>query len=658
MSNYRELFLSETREHISNLNDLIVILEKEPANRETIDAMFREAHSVKGMAATMGYDRTAQLAHHLEDLMDGFRTSGDVPVVTIDYLFEGIDLLEGLLDDLQASREERDTAAFISRQPPVDTETLAPPAEFESKGHGETSLESIPLETIVAVAADAGADSSSPAESHEATETESASLTVLEPVVFQVLVNLAEDTPASAARGMLILRELEKAGELKSSTPDMDTLRQGGPCLQIQAWLSTTLDKNKIEANLIKISGVTQVRFIDDRRQDDRRLKEEAVRTVRVRTDLLDRFVNLTGELITQRYMLNSASGERNWEELDKTIGQAGRLIEDLHHNVLQARLMPFQNITGRLPRIVRDLSRKTDKDVTLKLIGTEVGIDRVVLEEITDPLVHLVRNAIDHGIEDEGTVTVSARREKDLVLIEVADDGKGISAAQIREKAIDRGLITPGQADNMTDRDCLMLICQPGFSTTEEVTETSGRGVGMDVVKAAVSNLGGTLEIISSPGEGTCFQMKLPLSIAIIKILMASCGNYPLAIPVTRVERTLDLPTDNIQIVDSRRVFTLDEEQIDLFRLTEMLRLPNIPAGETTWVVLTEVHGRMIGLEVDFFIGHRDAFVKEIGYPLNFLPGLSGATIEGSGQVVFIIDPEALFENRQPVIDERSGRI
>jgi two-component system chemotaxis sensor kinase CheA len=309
---------------------------------------------------------------------------------------------------------------------------------------------------------------------------------------------------------------------------------------------------------------------------------------------------------------------------------------------------MPLESITGRLPRIVRDLSRKTDKKVTLQLTGAEVGIDRAVLEELTDPLVHLVRNAVDHGVEQEGIVTVSARREKDLVLVEVADDGKGMDADQLRQKAVDRGLMTTPQANNLSDRDALMLVCQPGLSTAEVITETSGRGVGMDVVKAAVGNLGGSLEILSAPGQGTRFQMRLPLSISIIKILLVSCAGHPMAVPLTRVERTLDLPTSEIQSSGQKRGFSLDEEVISLHSLSGALGLPEVAAGETTWVILTEVQGRRIGLQVDHFLGQREAFVKSLGFPLNLLTGLSGATVEGDGQIVFIVDPLSLLEGCQ----------
>lgn len=647
MSQYRGLFLSETREHINKLNQLVVTLEQKPGERETVDALFREAHSVKGMAATMGFDQTAQLCHHLEDLLDGFRSTGKVPASTVDYLLDGIDLLDGLLDDLQSDKPERSVDAYLAETPHEQPVMVAEiqgdgPEEFliavavEEESEEGTTTKGLKIEPdagrAVAIASEGSKQDPTPEEADD----------------FQVLVDLAEDTPVAAARGILILRELEKSGALMSSKPEISALRSGAPCQQIRAWLRTSLTKPHIEESLLRISGVVKVRFVDDRRKGESVSREEKTRTIRVRTDLLDQLVNLTGELITNRYMLRSASSGLDWQQLSQTLSQTSRLIDDLHHHVLQASLMPLENITGRLPRIVRDLSRKTDKKVTLQLNGTNIGIDRAILEELTDPLVHLVRNAVDHGIGKEGVVTVSARREKDLILIEVADDGEGMDPDYLRRNAVERGLMTSPQAKALSDRDALMLVCLPGFSTAHKVTETSGRGVGMDVVKSAVGNLGGTLEIISEPGQGSRFQMRLPLSIAIIKTLLVSCAGRSLAIPITRVQRTLDLTTSEIQQSEQNRTFRLGEELVCLFSLAEALGLPKVVAGAITWVILTEVQGRRIGLEVDNFLGHREVFVKSLGFPLNLLRGLSGATVEGNGQVVFIVDPQSLLEDRQ----------
>ncbi len=644
MSQYRELFFSETREHINNLNKLVVTLEQEPGHRETIDALFREAHSIKGMAATMGFDHTARLAHRLEDMLDGFRSSGEVPSAIFDYLLAGIDLLDGLLDDLQENRSERSINDFLSTQPQNTSSTVAvAPEDGLSDALPATAEAGEPDAATGTVETSADKSAESPVRDTPVEETD----------IFQVLIDLDEGTPASAARGLLILRELAHSGELITSQPDVKGLRKGEPCQRLQAWLRTSLTKEHIGEALRKISGVANVRFIDDRRNRERSSSDEAGRTIRVRTDLLDHFVNLTGELITHRYMLHSATSKRDWNELTQALTDTGRLIDDLRHHVLQSRLMPLENITGRLPRIVRDLSRKADKKVTLRLIGADVGIDRVVLEEITDPLVHLVRNAVDHGIEKEGVVTVTARRERDLVLIEVADDGRGMDPEQLRLKALERGLLTTLQAESLSDHDALMLVCQPGFSTAEEVTETSGRGVGMDVVKAAVVNLGGTLTITAAPNQGTSFQMRLPLSIAIVKLLLVSCAGHHIAIPITRVQRILDLPSEEIQGLAGKRVFRLGEEMVGICSLNEALGLPEVPAGETTWIVLTEIQGRHIGLQVDRYLGHREAFVKKMGFPLDLLTGLSGATVEGDGRVVLVVDPQSLLDNRQPFTND-----
>jgi len=624
MSIYRELFLNETREHINSLNQLAVTLEQDPDNRKTIDALFREAHSIKGMAATMGFNVTAQLSHHLEDLLDGFRTSGNIPSATIDYLLEGIDLLDGLLDDLQDDRPERSTEDYLAKQP----------ASQEAR------------------------DEKHPEKRAVVTYSEKTEGPAEEPGTFQVLVELDKEAPATAARGILILRELEKSGNLKTSQPDIDELRMGGSCGQVRAWLSSFLEKEQIEATLLKINGVENVRFIQDRRKKDRRERRAGGRTIRVSTDLLDQFVNLTGELITQRNMLKTASRRRNWDELNKAVDRAGRLIDELHHHVLQVRLMPLQSITGRLPRIVRDLSHSTGKQVALLLNGTDVEIDRVILEGITNPLMHLVRNAIDHGVEAEGTVSVSASREKDLILIEVADDGKGMDPQRLRQKAVDQGLISQAQAYSMSDRDALMLVCMPGFSTAEEVTATSGRGVGMDVVKAAVQNLGGSLEIVSALGAGTRFQIRLPISIAIIKILLVSCAGRTLAIPITRVQRTLDLPTAEIFTSGQQRMFRLEDEDLSLYSLAEALNQKQAARGDTTWTVLIELHGRRIGLQVDAILGQRDAFIKPVGFPINLLTGLSGATIEGDGQITFVVDPQALLERHRMRLNQVIGEV
>lgn len=625
MTRYRELFLSETREHLGRMGRLLVALEQAPADRETLDALFREAHSVKGMAASMGYEQTALLAHHLEDALDAFRQGGGVPATAVDRLLTGLDLLEGLLEDLQAGQPERDIAAFVAT--PVATEA------------GEDVL--TPVDSID----DAATENDGPVPA----ATVPTALLPVPPVgvVIQVTVELAGDAVAPAARGLLILRELERAGEILTATPTSESLRQGGACRQVQAWLRTAVAKPRLEAALRAIADVDKVTFVDDRRTLGGPRSGAAGRSVRVRTDLLDQVVNLSGELLTRRYMLQRSLAERDWSGLAAALEQTTRLIDNLHHQALQVRLVPFESVTGRLPRLVRDLARKTGKQVEFRLTGGEVGLDRLILEELADPLMHLVRNAVDHGIAGHGAVTVAARREKDLVLIEVSDTGRGIDAQALRREAVARGLLAPAQAGQLSDREALMLVCVPGFSTAHKVTDTSGRGVGMDVVKSAVEKLGGTLDIQSVPGAGSCFRMRLPLSMAIIKILLVGCGGQTLALPLTRVQRTLELPAEAVRPSGRRRCFRHDDAEVELVALGDLLGLAAAPAADSLYVVLTEARGRRTGLLVDQFLGQRDAFIKHPGFPLDRLPGMSGATVLADGSVVFILDPQPLLEER-----------
>jgi two-component system chemotaxis sensor kinase CheA len=626
MSQYRALFLSEAREHLNTMNSQTVALEQKPADSATIDALFREAHSFKGMAATMGFEQTAQLAHHLEDSLDNFRKAGLVPTTAVDQLLNGLDLLEGLVDDIAAGRPERDISGFLEAQPGREAVAAAKAALGRLPGDEDSfDPEDIPLISF------------------EELEAEDLAVSP-EPDIFQIKVSLAEDAATPAVSGLLVLRELESKGEIISADPDKEALLAGAPFRQLKAWFRTALDKDHVKELLLALPDVVQVDFVSDRRKDKATRSEEGSRSVRVRTDLLDRFVNLTGELLTHRHVLRAVAKGRNWDEMQAALDQTSKLVDDLHHHVLRTRLVPLESIAGRLPRLVRDLGRNSGKQVTFRLIGGEVGLDRVILDELADPLIHLVRNAVDHGIRDQGEVLVSARRERDLVLVEVRDNGVGMDPARLREKAIERGVLARAQAENLTDQDALMLICRPGFSTADEVTETSGRGVGMDVVKSAVEDLGGTLNIRSAPGEGTRFQLRLPLSIAIIKLILVRCAGFALALPVTRVQRILELPRESLQSSDGRTSFLLDEERVRLVPLAAALGLEPAPLEETVCVVLAEMHGGLIGLQVDDFLGHRDAFVKNLGFPLNLLDGLSGATIEGDGSVLFIVDPQTLL--------------
>jgi len=602
MSKYKAMFLSEAREHLQKMANLLVEVEAEPQNRNGIDALFREAHSIKGMAASMSYQQTAALAHHLEDSLDLFRQQGEITAEAIDHLLAGVDLIALLLEDIDGGREERSVANFCDGQltPEEDSteisqEVIQPSAEAER----------------------------------------------------QIRLQLHAEVPSSAARLLVISKELAGFGRVLRSEPSEEQILRGGNERRLVVVIQTHLDDTEIKSRLANYSEISRVE-IGSPQAKAAVASVPGGATVRVDTDLLDRFIGLTGELITNRYMLQSAAGEKNWDALREGLASLGRLVKDLHHQVLKVRMMPIDSVTARLPRLVRDLARRSKKDIRFELEGNRIELDRAILEELADPLTHMIRNAIDHGIDERGTITVRAWRQRDQVMLQVADDGRGMDPAVLRQRAVEKGLISPAQAEVMRDYDVLQLVCLPGFSTASQLTDTSGRGVGMDVVKAAVEKLGGVLHIDAAPGRGTRFTLKLPLSVAIIKVLLLNVDNKQVALPITRVLQTIEIERSQIQTSGKQRVFSFHEELLPLISLRKILNLPIPRAVERVAVVVTEVLGRKIGVVVDYFAGQREVFVQGLPSPIDRLRGLSGGTILGDGRVVFILDIQGLLERKR----------
>lgn len=532
MSQYRELFISETREHLRTFNELIVALEIAADDRENIDSLFRAAHSIKGMAASMGYGAITELAHKIEDLMDQVRKKLLVfePAIA-DLLLEGGDLLEGLVNDADNGvTEERDLGDFLQRlvgyaSKPAEVTTAPPP----------------------------------------------------EPV------------------NMELTRE-KTVGEKQEP-------------LQVSR------------------------------------------QTIRVRTEILDNLINITGELITNKHRLMNVGRELGAVRLSEALGELTQLLRGLHNEVMNVRMMPFASITDRFPRIVRDLARKGGKDVALEVEGKEIELDRGILEELADPLVHILRNAVDHGLESgplrlacgkeaQGKIRLSASREKDQVIISIKDDGRGMDPAKLIAKALDMGIITPEAGKLLSPRDALLLICRPGFSTAQEINDVSGRGVGMDVVRSTIRTLGGTLAIESELGRGACITLKLPLTIAIINVLLIDCAGLTFAVPVTGILRTMEIRQEMITTRGKHKVFFLNEEPIPLLSMNRVFGMQGAsPRGKIVTLFITEVRGRKVALVVDRFLGHQEVFVKPLGRPLNKMKGLAGGAILGDGKVIFILD-------------------
>ncbi len=607
-SKFKEMFLTEAAEHLQKMVDILVQLDSDPEDREGIDALFREAHSIKGMAATMEHHQMAKLAHHLEDRLDDCRQLGRISGVEIDRLLDAADVLELLLDDIRNEQPERSVESFIATLP----KTIE--AEVDT-GEGEKSVD-----------------------------------LAVNGCGQLIELRLRETVAAPEARFLVLLKRLADFGTILESTPSADDLMQGGCSNQLLVRLDSDMAQDEIHRELLKYTELQEVSFPDNAEKEKAKRPEKGTKdkTVRVSTELLDHFINLTGELITNRNQLQNILKERNWKELEDGIGQLARLVKNLHHQVLQVRMVSLEGLAGRLSRTVHDLSRRHGKEIIFQVDGADIELDRAIVEELTAPLVHMVRNAVDHGIEQSGTISVKAWRERAQVLVQVADDGRGMDAEKIRQQALEKGLLNAVQAKTIRDYDLFQLICQPGFSTATGMGETSGRGVGMDVVKTAVEQVGGILLIDSIPGEGTKITLKLPLSLAIIRVLIVECDGTRMAMPITRVVQSVEIAPDEVQSSGKQLMVHYQDEMLPMLSLRKILKLPQGAPLDPIPLVITELMGRKVGLVVDRLVGQREVFVQRLPAPFDQIRGCSGGTILGDGEIVFLLDLQSLFERRR----------
>jgi len=612
---YRVMFLVETAEHLQAMSDILLRLDSDPKNRQEIDALFREAHSIKGMAATMEYEETARLAHRLEDDLDLCRKRSYISAGQIDQLLTAVDLLEALHDDISQGRQERSVEAYLKALPPGE--------RLESHVSQEQSQR--------------------PSVAEEGRQAGTA-----EPLLVQII--LADTVPVPAPRLMVLLKRCGEFGIVLKSWPSLEQILTDKVNGRLLVQLRPRLTTKEIHAQLVRYSEVEEVSFPKPVGSTGLGTRPQKSASVRVSTERLDHLINLTGELITTRYQLQNALKKQHLKDLDDGVGQLSRLVKNLHHQVLQVRMVSLRALFSRLSRIVHDLARSSAKKIELQTHGADIEIDRAIVEELVDPLTHMVRNAVDHGFRDkgEGVISIKAWRDRDQVLVQVADDGSGINPQTIRRIAQERGLLSSAQVKTVRDYDLYQLICQPGFSTAETVTGISGRGVGMDVVKTAIEGIGGLVMIDSTPGAGTSITLKLPLSLAIIRVLLIESDGARLAIPITRVIRAVEVSPAEIHSSSKQLMVHYQGAFIPLLSLRKMLKQRKGEKKEALPLVVTEVMGRRIGLVVDRLIGQQEVFVQRLAPPFDQLAGCAGGTILGDGQVVFLLDLQSLLERRK----------
>src|SRR5256712_172069 len=628
LSQYAELFRAESREPWSACTQLLRAWERKPASLEPVGGLFRAVHTVKGMAATMGYAAVTDLAHRTENLLDHLRR-GAHPATDelLQLLFRARDALEQAVE-LSVRGRERDLDLSA-----ITAELDRAAARAGSKG-GRAAPTSEPAPPPVEALAAPGR---------------------------LVQVVLRAEAPLKGGRALLLLKRAQAFGAVHAVSPPPAAFEAEDFDGRLSFRLESPAPADQIRERLRATGDVESVTLPEE---EERRAAApaaaagaalEPARSRHLRVDLrrLDGLMDLIGELVTARGRLNELAAERRDPAVDDVAIQISRLTADLQTEIIQARMTPVWQVFDRFPRLVRDLARQLGKQVAFRVEGKEIELDRAILDELGDPLVHLLRNAVDHGIEPpaerrrrdknpEGEIVLTALRERSSVAISVTDDGRGIDRASILERARRDGLVDP-HAEALTDDQLLRVLARPGFSTADAVTNVSGRGVGIDVAVTRLRALGGSIEIRSQPGKGTTFVLRLPVTLAIVRALIASVGRERYALPLTYVAETVELGAAPTTTVEGREAIVLRDRVVPLVYLRQLLGVAGDAPPPRRPIIVLEVGERRSGVVVDGMLGQQEIVVKGFDAPQGTLPVFSGATIMGDGVPALILDAGGL---------------
>jgi len=670
-----KVFIQEAEELIQQLDGNILRLEKEGHDPELVQEIFRAAHTLKGSSGMLGHERMAELTHAVETLFDKLRKN-EMVITT-----ELVDLLLNCVDALKALKDECVTLKASDVEVGVLCQKIQAFSNGTSQGH---EVKENPL----ALSLDQD-------EMHTINRAEIAGQQA-----FLVSVSVASDCPMPSVRLYQVVEELQSLGKIIKSNPDIKTIESGDCGFSAEVVFVSSEDQTRIESVIKAISelsactirpyqmGTMQEKDSDAETSDEavvdervadlgpaargkspqeiKQMKSSAVKTVRVDVERLDHLMNLVGELVIGKTRLLQIGAELadngRYDEISGTLNevtaQIGQITNELQEEVMRARMLPIEQVFNKFPRLVRDLARNTGKEINFVIKGQETEIDRSVLEEISDPLIHILRNAIDHGIElpnerkkagkpAQGNIYLCARNEENYIVVEVIDDGRGMDPQKLRQKAIRRGFITPEAAEKMSDRDAFELIFLSGFSTAECVSEISGRGVGMDVVRNNIKKINGSVEIESEPGKGTKFIIKLPLTLVIVDALIVVLNGKLYAIPLGVVKEVLRLNPGDIKMVDKLETVVLRGNILPLLRLSELFdqaQVADRSQDDDLHVVVVGYGENRVGLIVNRLVSKMEIMIKSLGDYLGDVEGISGATILGDGKVALVIDPVSLI--------------
>jgi two-component system chemotaxis sensor kinase CheA len=642
LSQYAELFLAESREHLSACNQLLLEWERNPASPEPVGGLFRAFHTIKGMAATMGYGRVADLAHRMENLLDHLRRSGRAPAAEIiQLLFRATDALEKAVGLAVAGREREADLTVLSDIDHAAIQTKPAPQPSALARHftpEPTDDHSLPAASAAPVASAASAR--------------------------LIDVVIRPEAPLKGGRAMLVVRKLQTLGTVHRVQPPATVFESDDFDGRFVCELESDAALAAIEAAVRSVGDVERVNVVGGVTADEAQVSlAESVasggRSRHIRVDLrrLDTLMDLIGELVTERGRLNEVAAR--WvgqdPEIDEVAIHISRLSADLQNEIIQARMTPVWQVFDRFPRLVRDVARQLDKQVSFRVEGKEIELDRQILDELGDPLVHLLRNAVDHGIEPpaerkrqnkdpEGEIVLAAVRERSSVAIRISDDGRGIDRKKILEKAQREGIVGP-HVESLSDDQLLRVLARPGFSTAEAVTSVSGRGVGIDVAMTRIRALGGSVEIRTEPGKGTAFVLRLPVTLAIVRALIAAVGHERYALPLTYVAETVEFGTVPLTTMEGRDAIVLHDRVVPLVDLRTLLGTnggaPAPPPRRP--VIVLEMGERRSGIVVDGMLSQQEIVVKGFDAPPGTLPVFSGATIMGDGVPALILDSAGL---------------
>jgi len=644
LSQYAELFLAESREHLSACNQLLLEWERHPAAPEPVGGIFRAVHTVKGMAATMGYARVADLAHRMENLLDhlrrgaaGRRAGDDV----LQLLFRATDALEKAIQLSAAGREREADVAGIIAELDRAVQRFAP--------------DTTPRHAAAAPAVPAPTAEPPPAAGPGR----------------RVRVTLRPEAPLKGPRALIVLKRAQGLGVVSQVQPSPAAIEADEFEGTFSFWLVGPTPADRVLASL-KASGDVEAVEVEDEAAAAVRpelgapagaggagsgatpLESGKARHIRVDLRRLDTLMDQIGELVTVRGRLNDLAAERRDPAIDDLALQISRLSSDLQAEIIQARMTPVWQVFDRFPRLVRDLARELGKPVAFRVEGKEIELDRAILDELGDPLVHMLRNAVDHGIEPaaerrragkkpEGEIVLAALRERASVAISIADDGRGIDRARILAKAKADGLFD-AHVDTLSDDQLLRVLARPGFTTAAAVTSISGRGVGIDVAMTRIRALGGTIDIRTEVGKGTTFVLRLPVTLAIVRALIAAVGRERYALPLTYVAETVEFGMVPMTTVEGREAMVLRDRVVPLVHLRQLLGVNGDQPPARRPVIVLEMGERRVGVIVDGMLGQQEIVVKSFDAPRGTLPVFSGATIMGDGVPALILDAGGLL--------------